>query len=644
MDFDYEIAGPQHAAVLAHYRAVMPRLVRHFGETPVVWVTYQHELGIDPVYHKDVDRVEHFPATIGTVWVRTSTGRHKYVALSEHNLTWLVAGRFAVEIHGWTPLATDLSRASYGRIILSPHGAAGDPDVVAAARLLRHALAEEGLQAIPVLDGFRGLTLWIPFDDSPSYDRLAPWLHDFAARTAARHAKSLTTANLFAERGDRVYLGTKSNHPGMGSLLPYALRGTPSLEVSVPVSWDDLDRVQNGDVTAANYADYDARSGDALEAMREAISSQLLPYSASVAPAKMLFVVESPEVAPRGYIIAAALQVLADGKPHGAKDILEQSLKQHLMPRSTTEKYVYTALREYVLRNLGAGRKPEFIQIEGQGTFRLNREPDTWPDVELPPRPMWLSAGEIEAAEQKLHATATGGEPAAFELAVNDAFGLLGFVARHLGGNAQPDVVVDAPLGVRGYRAIVECKTASPGGIVNNPRADEPARFRDAEGAQYAVLVGPAFGNIAALDDELRHHGVSLWTVDDLATWLRAQFGPADLEPLMAGGRVADRLRDAVWADEHGERKHVAVVAHLLHVALWQAQRSLAASVPVSEAPVFTEDAALLMVDEALAAAAVSGGASRAIVRQAMQGLEARGVLQRSDAQGMIVVVPPPAR
>ena len=70
-----------------------------------------------------------------------------------------------------------------------------------------------------------------------------------------------------------------------------------------------------------------------------------------------------------------------------------------------------------------------------------------------------------------------GGDLAAFEIAVCAAFALLGYLAQHVGGNGRPDGILTAPLGRAGYRAIIECKTASPGEIVANPRPEEPAKF-----------------------------------------------------------------------------------------------------------------------------------------------------------------------
>lgn len=93
-------------------------------------------------------------------------------------------GKFAVEIISWSPALDDPDRAAFARLVFSPQGTTTDVDAVAAAHLAREALAAEGLAAIPVLGGFRGLTLWIPFSIEPSYDVLAPWLRAFASDLA----------------------------------------------------------------------------------------------------------------------------------------------------------------------------------------------------------------------------------------------------------------------------------------------------------------------------------------------------------------------------------------------------------------------------------------------------------------------------
>ena len=136
-------------------------------------------------------------------------------------LSWLVTDADAVEIHGWTSLPGDPWRAAYARITLEPNGAAGSAEVRRAAEAVLALLDARRLGAIPLLDGLHGMALWIPFDDGPSYEALRAWLRSFTAGAAAAHPDLLTTEWYKADRGDRVFLGTQSNHPGTGSTLPY---------------------------------------------------------------------------------------------------------------------------------------------------------------------------------------------------------------------------------------------------------------------------------------------------------------------------------------------------------------------------------------------------------------------------------------
>jgi hypothetical protein len=84
--------------------------------------------------------------------------------------------------------------------------------------------------------------------------------------------------------------------------------------------------------------------------------------------------------------------------------------------------------------------------------------------------------------------------------------------------------------------AIVECKAAQPGGTVNAPRLEEPAKFRDAYKAQFAVLVGPALSVDSTFESGMQAHAVSVWTVDDVVNALQLGVGPLECRDLFAAG------------------------------------------------------------------------------------------------------------
>jgi DNA primase len=636
------ITKDEHEHIRAHYARASPWLERHFGGTPLLFASFPLGWDGDRVFHKVL---EDLPASIGTVEVHTSSGVHAFVRLDAHNITWVCAKYYAVELDGWSPTLDDPQRAAFARIVLSPHGSTSEDAVFSGARLLAGRLEAEGLQAIPVLDGFRGLTLWIPFSDGPDYDRLSSWLRVFAAKAATDEPALFTVANLRAERGNRIYLGTKSNHPGMGTLLPYALRGTPALEVSLPVPFDDLGKIRNGEVTAGGFAEYMRLFGDVFERERLRMRSQTFglrePVRETASFVSVPWVAETSEPTPRNYIIAAALAVLADGKSHDADDILAEGLKRGLLPESTTRKYVYTALHEYIVRTLGAGRVPAILQNTGTpATFRINEPADTWPDVPIPALPRWLPDEVVASLIARLRATATGDDTRAFEIAACDAFAALGFLATHVGGNAEPDGVLVAPLGIASFRVVLECKTASPGGTVSNPRPEEAAKFRDAAQATKSILLGPAFGGDASLDAELRVHEVALWTVDDLISALEAQIGPEEMRPLFEAGRVEPALRALLWERDHGRRKRVAVIADRMAHALWQTQGTLATTVPFEQMPVIGEETLFILVDQALAAEGLTEGARLDEARAAIALLLDTGTLRREGA-GFVACRPP---
>lgn len=341
-------------------------------------------------------------------------------------------------------------------------------------------------------------------------------------------------------------------------------------------------------------------------------------------------------------LIKAALHVLADGRARDAGDILSEAVKAGLLPDSTRRITLYTSLSQYVQRAIARRRRPLIVQDETTHEFRINHPVDDWPHIKPRTRPPAVSAEAITAIEHRLHSTSTSTLPESFEKAVCDAFGALGFVATHHGGIGAPDGLLEAPLGPLAFRTIVECKTAQPGATVNAPRLEEPAKFRDAYKAQFAILVGPALSVDSVFESEMQTHAVSVWTVDDIVNALRLGVGPLDCRELFAAGIVEDRLADLAWDREHGEEKRLTVIASVLHTTAWNAQKALVGRVDAEDAPALTVDAALMLVDTALQEAKATGGATRAEVETAIADLVRAGIASQVPERDGVVMIRPP--
>ncbi len=341
----------------------------------------------------------------------------------------------------------------------------------------------------------------------------------------------------------------------------------------------------------------------------------------------------------RGHVITAAIAVLADGLPRTAAEICTQALAHGLVPPRTSKKYVYTALIEYIARTKGRERKPAIVQ-DSDRRFRANHPADPWPAAAADATPGRTPTSASQAALERVRATATGLDPAEFETAVCALFATLGFAATHVGGYDAPDGYLDAPLGPLAYRVMLECKTGSANGFVTQPNVVEAAKYRDTYGAAYCALVGPAFGAQTVFASELRTHGVSAWTVDDLAAVVHAGFDPAELRALFAPGLVADVVDDAVWNAAHGAAKRIGAICDAIEAIAVRAQRVAIGTAP-EDAPLLDVDAAMMLLDEHFAAAGSAARCSRADVVAAFDWLThprvGRAVWTGDDRRAIVV-------
>ena len=164
-------------------------------------------------------------------------------------------------------------------------------------------------------------------------------------------------------------------------------------------------------------------------------------------------------------------------------------------------------------------------------------------------------------------------------------------------------------------------KRSSGGGVARLPQVEEPARFRDEIGAEFAVLVGPAFKDETSLHAELLTHKVSLWTIEDIVSALRIDVDALECRQLFVAGLLHDGLASLEWQRIHGAEKRVLYVRQILRREGYATQRSLVGRVARDEAPVLSLDAAMLLVEAELQKAGITNMATREEIKTAMDDL-----------------------
>jgi DNA primase len=583
------LSSEQRAALVAHYRRVIPWLMPYAENTPLVVSLYPRGLDQQPTFlaslHGDV------PSTMHAIEVSSRHGVSRYLAFDERSALWEVH-RGAFELHSWTPLTGDPERARFARIILAPTSNGSLALLKTAAGHIRTPLADHKLEAVVGIDP-NGAVLWIPFVDGPHYEPLRTWLHEVSDATIAAHPDVFTSGH----EPNRIRIDLGSNAAGRWSAWPYSIRGNAGLTMLTPVAWTDLAAAKVATLQTTLTNDV---FGDEVRRIKAQRFDALQPTSIA------LLAVDAADG--HSHVVSALKHLLADGKAHAAEDLCAAGIAAKLLPPGTKPKYVVNAVRGLIGRQQLRGERADFVEL-ADGRFRLNVPVDPFSSDHQPA----VTDPEVEALCRRLSDAANrkiapgpddvGNSGAPFERAVADAFTQLGFIAVRDGRHAAPDVVATAPLGASAFTLVAECKSFdSTTPHVQWVAASEASRFRDQVGAQYAILIGAGFPGDKPLDDELQAHGVALWSVDDLIALLRADVSHPitwpEFVPLLAAGRASERVSDFVFKHQHGARQRARIVLRFMLEEGLKYQRSLCeadAQVQQANAPLSVDSLTLLV-------------------------------------------------
>lgn len=246
----FDGAGVTKRELIDHLDAVADRILPELAERALTVVRARP--GQAPFMQKNLPRGA--PDWIPTldVWAETSQRTVRYPVCTDRDTLLWFGNQRAIEFHPTlVPHGSPVADALV--VDLDPPADGEFSQVVAAARLVRAALTELGLDAAVKTSGAKGLHLLVPLSEPLGIDDAFAATRAVCARAAARGPEIATTAFLRADRGGRVFLDP-TRAGGATLVAAYSPRARPGLPVSFPLAWDDLDAVSPSDFTVTTAA------------------------------------------------------------------------------------------------------------------------------------------------------------------------------------------------------------------------------------------------------------------------------------------------------------------------------------------------------------------------------------------------------
>src|SRR5438874_1528787 len=221
------------------------------------------------------------PSWVPTVrlWAETSKRDVSYALCNDRRTLLWFANQRAVEYHPTLFRIDSDDPGTYLVLDLDPPAADAFPMAVHAARLVRQALADVGLEGAVKTSGAKGVHVFVPVAVGTSPEETAAATRAVAVRAEALDPNVATTAFIREDREGKVFIDS-TRAGGATVVSAYSPRVRPKVPVSFPVAWDELDRVTPGDFTLHSAASLIADGDPWADRMPTAqrLSSDLIAF------------------------------------------------------------------------------------------------------------------------------------------------------------------------------------------------------------------------------------------------------------------------------------------------------------------------------------------------------------------------------
>ncbi|MCM0677114.1 non-homologous end-joining DNA ligase [Micromonospora phytophila] len=254
----FDGAGATKRDLVDYLDAVHERILPQVRDRPLSVIRVRP--GQPPFMQKNLPKYTPDWVRRTTVWAEASHREISYALCDDRRTLLWFANQRAVEYHPTLATVEDLHRPTHLVLDLDPPEGDAFGLAVAAALLVRQALADVGLSGAVKTSGAKGVHVFVPVEAGASAEDMAAATRAVAVRAERLDPALATTAFIREDRGGKVFVD--STRAGGATVVgAYSPRLRPGVPVSFPVDWADV-----GDVAPA---DFTIRTVPALVADRD---------------------------------------------------------------------------------------------------------------------------------------------------------------------------------------------------------------------------------------------------------------------------------------------------------------------------------------------------------------------------------------
>ncbi|HEX8003138.1 MAG TPA: non-homologous end-joining DNA ligase [Mycobacteriales bacterium] len=249
------------AEVIDYYSRIAPVLLPHLKGRPLTLKRYPN--GVDAPFFFEKQAPSHRPSWIKTVPIYSGSNDRDidYVVIDGVAALVWVANLADLELHTTMALAKTPQKPTMVVFDLDPGAPADLHQCCIVGMRLKELFERNGLESWAKVSGSKGLQVYVPLNQATmSYDVTTPFARDVAVRLEKDDPSLVVSKQKKELRVGKVLVDWSQNVDSKTTVCVYSLRAKARPTVSMPVTWDEVER-------CAETGDKDAITFDAAQAL-----------------------------------------------------------------------------------------------------------------------------------------------------------------------------------------------------------------------------------------------------------------------------------------------------------------------------------------------------------------------------------------
>lgn len=161
-----------------------------------------------------------------------------------------------LEFHTWASSVPKINKPNLMVFDLDPDENLPLIKLRDAVKKVKSVLDQLNLVSFLKTSGGKGYHIVVPFSNTKDWQTFYDFSNQIAIFAENKWPKIFTTNIKKAERKGKIFIDYLRNNRGSTCVAPYSLRNRDNASISMPISWQNLNKIKPNEVTIKNYKKY----------------------------------------------------------------------------------------------------------------------------------------------------------------------------------------------------------------------------------------------------------------------------------------------------------------------------------------------------------------------------------------------------